>query len=271
MEEGDAFSGARNGLLRAVDEMEQRLRGLLDAGSDLAEEIHELRKLGKRLRGAMMIAREDKALIRRLAVTGRVLGDSRDATVRAETWRRLAPEAVEDGSVEAAIGALVAHQAAAAALRPPAEVVEWSIAALVALRERLEAESATELGQRCRQGAERMLRRLRKRLKRAAGEAEDRDFHEARKSVKAWLGGVRLLAPGIGLPVERQLDELGDRLGEEHDLDEFGEWLLDHGFSPATAPRVWKRLPKLQSRARRRSLRVIRNEVLAALKGPALV
>jgi len=265
-EESSAFGGAREALVAASLDMELRLRRLVDSKGKVAEEIHEVRKLGKRLRGALMIARDAKPCIRWVAVIGRMLGGTRDAVVRADTWARLGFEEPEAGSIEAVIGALIEHQAKAAARKPPAEVVEWSLAALSQIRERLEDEKREELVARCEKGAEQMLRRLRKRLKKAAGEAEDEDFHEARKAVKAWLGGMQVLAPERQLPVEAALDKLADHLGEEHDLDVLGAWLTARGFTPATAPRVWKRLPKLQSRARRKSLAMIRREVLPALK-----
>jgi len=257
---------AKPALLEACDELDRRLLRLRDSKGRVADEIHEIRKLGKRLRGALMIAGEPKPCIRWVGVIGSMLGAPRDAVVREQTWRLLGVDPKTEDSIEAVIGALLSQQARSAARRPPPEVVAWGRAAAGQVRARIEGVSPDELTRRCGQGARQLMRRLRKRLKRAVSEAEDRDFHAARKASKAWLGGITLLEPELKVAAGEALKELGEVLGQENDLEVFGEWLNDNGFSPATAPRVWKRLPKVQSKARRTSLQLIRREVLPALK-----
>lgn len=261
----DGFSGSRERLVAACDGMDRRLAALADAG-DLATAIHESRKLGKKLRGGLRIAGAGKPLLRQLGLVGNLTGQSRDAQVRVGTWQLLRRGEAGEGSIEGLIDALVGHQAGLVSVRPPAAVVGWSRAAVGEARQWLESQPRGEFEDACRAGSGRLLRNLRKRLKRAAEKVEDADFHAARRATKFWLGGMKLLNPGRVREAAGVIEELGEVLGEEHDLAVFGDWLLEHGFSAATAPRVWKRLPKLQSRARRRSLALIRKEALPVLK-----
>ena len=266
-EAGPVFGAARDRLVGGCSAMEDHLAALAEAEeAAVAGCVHEVRKLGKQLRGALTMAREAKPCVRWVTVIGRMLGEARDSTVRRETWARLGFPEAERGSIEWVIEALLDQESEVAVRRPAPEVIEWSRDALRQVRSRLEHAPEEELAERCVLGSRQMLRRLRRRLKRAVDDAEDRDFHEARKAVKAWLGGLRMLAPAHEVGLESELDALADLLGEEHDLEVLGEWLDARGFSPATAPRVWKRLPKLQIRARRRSLTMIRREVLPLLK-----
>ena len=260
----EPYAGAREGLLGACRQVDERLARLAGGGADLAAEVHAIRKLGKKLRGGLMIACGDQGQIRQVGMIGRLLGEARDASVLRETWADLWDLEPEEGSVEWVIDAMIGHQADRAGVAPPAEVVAWSREGVARVRETVEQDAL--LATRCREGSARMLRSLRKRLKRALERVEDEDFHAARKSVKFWLGGMKLVAPEPVEAVAGPLERLGDALGHEHDLQVFGEWMRQHGFTPASAPRVWKRLPKVQSRARRRSLALVRKETLPQLK-----
>lgn len=246
--------------------MERRLLSLLEVDGDLTREVHELRKLGKRLRGGLVIVQEAKPLMRWISVIGRLLGGTRDAVVRVDTWKTLGFDQPVKGSIEAVIAAMVEQSAARGAGEPPQEVVDWSLAALRQIRSRLENQSDEQLAEAGRKGSSRLLRRLRKRLRQAVEASDEKDFHEARKVVKAWLGGMGLVAPGQPLPGSPTLRKLADLLGSEHDFEVFGAWLDLQGFSTATAPRVRKRLAKLQSRSRRQSLALIRKQALPVLK-----
>lgn len=260
------FALSRSGLLAACDEMDDRLRRLIDSKGRVADEIHALRRLGKQLRGALMIAGEPKPCIRSVGFIGSMLGGPRDAVVRLDTWKLLAIEHEVQGSIEGVITALLAQQSKSFARRPPAELVAWGQSIIGGIRMRLESAAPAALEDRCAKGAERMLRRFRKRLKKAINKADDRDFHEVRKSAKAWLGGMTLLEPGAVPPGGDEVRQLGELLGEEHDLQVFAEWLGENGFSPANVPRVWRRISKVQTRTRRASLQLIRRDVVPALK-----
>lgn len=65
------------------------------------------------------------------------------------------------------------------------------------------------------------LRRAKRALKRAEDQAQDKDFHDLRKAVKAhWtqLGLLRELWPQRVKKKRARLEELGERLGEHNDL-----------------------------------------------------
>lgn len=266
-----AFQEARQALLEACDEMVRRLGEVGVAGDEPAIRVPELRRHGNRLAGALVISREPKPCIRWVRVIDSLFGGDRDPAGHVTTWETIiADTRPEPGSIESVIGAMIHQQAELAARRPPAEVLDWSLPAIHQIRARIEAANAAELEKRCRKGGDQTLRRLRKRLKQVARDPEDEDFHALRKAVRAWLDGMEILAPESDVFGAVPLGKLADQLGDEHDLEFFGAWLTAHGFSPATAPRVWKRLPKLQSRARRKSLGLIRGEVLAAWKAGAV-
>lgn len=264
-EETTDFPGPRAALIAACVEMERLLGGLNDSHGKVAEEIHQLRKLGKRLRGGLAMCGESKPCLRWIAVIGRMLGGSRDATVRVKTWRKLEPAEAPAGSVEAAIGALLELEASAAKRRPPQEVIDWSQAALGQVVSRLAARGDDEVSASAVEGVVRLERQLRKRLKRALQRVRNEDFHECRKAVKAWLGGLSMVVPGVEVPGAAEAEKLADNLGEENDLEVLAAWLTARGFTPATAGAVWKTLRKRQEKIRRRSISLIRKELLPAL------
>ncbi len=241
------------------------LSGLNDSHGRVADEIHEVRKHGKRLRGGLAVIGEAKPCIRWLAVTGRMLGGSRDAVVRAKTWDSLGVPSSAPASAEAAIGALLALEAQAAARRPPQEVIDWSLAALGQVRGRLEARGEAETAAAAEAGARQLKKQLKKRLKRALQRVDNEDFHDCRKAAKAWLGGVALVAPEVVLPGREEAEKLADNLGEEHDLEVLALWLGERGFTHATTRTAWKILLKRQEKIRRRSISLIRKELLPAL------
>ena len=76
-----------------------------------------------------------------------MLGGSRDAAVRVKTWKSLGIETAAPACAEAAIQSLLELEAHAASLRPPREVVDWSLAALGQVKARLEARTDEEVAQ----------------------------------------------------------------------------------------------------------------------------
>jgi len=265
-EQTSAFAGARGAIIAACAEMERLLSGLNDTHGRVADEIHQTRKAGKRLRGALVMAGEPKPCIRWIAVIGRMLGASRDAVVRAKTWHLLATGPAPSGSAEAAVGALLDQEAHSSTRRPPQAVIDWSLAALRQVKARLEAQTDEEVAKAAEDGAEKLEKQLRKRLKRALQRVTNEDFHECRKAAKAWLGGMALAAPGVELPAKQQAEDLSASLGDENDLAVLADWLEARGFTPTICPAAWKVLRKRQEKIRRKSISLIRKDLLPALK-----
>ncbi|MCW1914469.1 CHAD domain-containing protein [Luteolibacter sp. GHJ8] len=261
------FSGARAALLAACDEMERRLHGLVDSHGKVAEEIHQLRKLGKRLRGALAMVGEPKPCIRWIAVIGRMLGGSRDSMVRAKTWRSLGVDSTASGAVETAIRDLLDLEADASIRKPPAGVTEWSLAAVKQVKARIESQSDAEVAVKAAKGAALLRRRLKRRLKKALDRVTNEDFHDCRKAAKAWLGGLSIVAASLAVPAQEETEKLAGNLGDENDLEVLAVWLESRGFSPATAKTPWKVLRKRQEKIRRRSISLIRKDLLPALTG----
>ncbi len=259
------FAGARASLLAACGEMERMLEGLNDSHGQVAVEIHELRRLGKRLRGGLAMIDDAKPCLRWMSVIGRMLGGVRDATVRAKTWKKLGFEEGAPGSIEAAITALLDLETAVAKRVPPPAVIEWSLAAVDQVKVRLAARTAEEIAASAAKGAGRLGSQLRKRLKRALERVRNEDFHDCRKAAKAWLGGMSLVAPDLALAGGPEAVKLGDSLGEENDLEVLAVWLRSRGFTPSATPAGWKVLRKRQEKLRRRSISLIRKELLPAL------
>ena len=258
--------GVRSALMAACVEMERLLGRLNDSHGRVAEEVHQVRKLGKRLRGALAMCGESKQHIRSLAVIGRMMGGARDATVRVKTWESLGSGKAAEGSIDAAIGALLDLEASAANRVPPQAVVNWSLAAIGQLVNRLAERSEEEMEDAAVEGVTRLERRLRKRLKRALRTGCSDDYHACRKLVKAWVGGTSLVLPGIELPGAKVAERLADKLGDENDLEVLACWMTRCGFTPAIAEAAWKLLRQRQDRIRRRSDSLIRKELLPVIR-----
>jgi CHAD domain-containing protein len=265
-EQPSPFAGAREAIIAACTEMERLLDGLNDTHGRVADEIHLARKAGKRLRGALVMAGEPKPCIRWIAVIGRMLGGSRDAVVRLKTWQALGTIVAPVGSAEAAVAALLELEAHSFTRRPPQPVIDWSLAALTQVRGRIEAQTDEEVAKAAEDGADKLEKQLRKRLKRALQRVSNEDFHACRKAAKAWLGGMALTAPEMKLPAKEEAENLASSLGDENDLEVLAEWLETRGFTPSVCPAAWKILRKRQEKIRRRSISLIRKELLPALK-----
>ncbi|WP_367875181.1 CHAD domain-containing protein [Luteolibacter sp. Populi] len=259
------FEGTRTALIAACEEMEHRLKGLTDSHGRIADEVHQVRKLGKRLRGGLAVIGEAKPCLRWISVIGRMLGGARDTHMRTKTWKGLGAESTAPGSAEAAITGMLDLEADAAIRRPPQGVIDWSLAAVDQVKGRLQACTDEELASRAAKGAGQLKRRLKKRLKRALERVQNEDFHECRKAAKAWLGGMSLVAPSLSLPGKEETEKLAGSLGDENDLEVLATWLTTHGFTQATAKSAWKILRKRQEKIRRRSISLIRKDLLPVL------
>lgn len=232
-------SGVRERLLGLCDTMEARLHGLLDSKRRVSDEVHEIRKLGKALRGGLILVGMPAETVRAVAAVGRLLAGQRDAVSRRKTWERLGWEDgphVEDPSVRA-VGAMLEKQARSAGRRPPQEAVVWAEARIWEVRKALARSSEVELQEELPQGVRRLRRRVCKRLKQLGMmECDKPAFHEARKALKAWLGAQALLAE----PSDGECAALAELLGDENDLTALETWLDARGFNKDMSPVVWQ-------------------------------
>jgi hypothetical protein len=236
-----AAPDVRHALSQACDEMRCRLQALLKPEHKVAKEVHALRKLGKSVRGGMVLLEVEPENIRAVTAVGRLLGGARDAVSRRTTWERLG---IEDGPLAGdpaviAVGALLRNHAKAAARRPPAEIVSWAEARLREAKAALKKIPASEVAERLENGRKHLAKRLKKRLKRLErGDPGADELHGVRKALKAWLGALAHLSE----TPPPAMTALADLLGDINDLHTLADWLHAHGFSPELAPEPWKAL-----------------------------
>lgn len=237
---------AREQLAGGCDRMEQLLRGLLDTRGRIAEEVHATRKLGKSLRGGFSLFRLGRTSSLEIQAIGRLLSGPRDAVSRLSTWNKL--DWREDPTAAAAIAALLEQQTHSAARRPPLETVSWCLERVAAARENLGKLPAEDLAERISRGLKKLKKRVSKRCL-TLDHSGDEDFHDARKSLKAYLGALEFLPKGMVTPDPR-LAELPELLGDENDLATLSEWLENHGFTPDFVPSLWTSLKEHRDRFR---------------------
>ncbi len=246
-----AAAFARDQILDSCDLLKQHLSNLPAGRGSGAEAVHEVRKLAKAVRGGLALFRLESSAGREVQAVGRMLSGARDAASRQATWDRLAWQ--EDAKVAAAIGSLLAHQSKAVSRRPPAGVMAWGMARMDAAQDILRTLPADSLSESLRRGLARLERRLGQRCRRLECGADAR-FHEARKAVKAWMGALGFLPPGLRRD-QPSLNRLADWLGDENDLADLSGWLAAHGFTGRFAPGLWARVGKGRRRLQRKVIR----------------
>lgn len=211
------------------DDIASARETLLDEESRLDKRIHKARR---RLKRARTILRALRPLAneaarrhgRRLGDIARSLSAARDADVMAGTAERLAAEAEgpEGDALRHLAGALAARAKAVHAELPP--VAE----AAAALAEEAEAAATLSWGKRAGRadvliaGIETTYRDGREAMAAAlADTADDEALHDWRKAVKHRWHLSKLAEPrtaAAGASIVTALDELGEILGEDHDL-----------------------------------------------------
>lgn len=225
----------------AIETCRQALAALSDRQQDPVENIHTLRKNGKRLRGGLELLGAPEPVLQELRDLGRLLSVARDSTVRVLTMRALCKRAGEAVQADPEFGVAMRQLVAESKLggTPPAAVREFTRDRLESVVEWLQDASfggSKGVAKRMR----RLITRARARLKVIAGKPKRlEDYHETRKAVKALLGAAQFLfsEPEAALHREmRRLDRLGEDLGWVQDLDVLGEWLDDHGLTTARLP-----------------------------------
>lgn len=223
---------ARGRILGECRKLQAMVAGLTTREDNVADQVHEIRKLGKSLRGAFAMMRLHKSSARDLQAIGRLLSAPRDAVVRLATWEQIGWE--DDPGVAAAIRSLLEQGTHGTPRHPPEAALIWCGSRIESAMAKLEAIQPEDLAKRAGKGFRKLDKRVRKRCRKL-----DRDrtgsFHEARKAIKAWLGAIAHL-PEDRRPGDPGFRELAKLLGDENDLAVLSAWLEEHGFTRRFAP-----------------------------------
>lgn len=224
--------GMRRIARERLDDAIARLEGLGGGSPDEIEtSVHEVRKHTKELRGLIRLIRPDLGdeyprANRALRKAAEQLSSIRDAQALLGTFEDLTAADAGAGGQAPELESIRGAQAAKAA--KAAKSVDDDDRRVARARKRL-----TEVRRRAARwdipggfealgpGLERTYRRGRKGLRRARRQPTDDRMHEWRKRVKYLWYQVRLLeatAPSVLAPLVDRLDDLGDALGDDHDL-----------------------------------------------------
>lgn len=251
-------------LAQVTAECQQALAGLTQCTGEPAAHIHLLRKRGKRLRGGLELLGAPATVIHELRDMGRILAPTRDAAVRAATFRLLHEQPGEsfttDTDLEVA-QSLLAEESALADGTPSNPVLGFVALRLAAVTSWLEAASQAPAAPQRAARLQAIVRRVAKRLRRLSRpDPEPRHFHGARKQVKRLLGAAwfQCAEPDAVRPAPlRRLDALGDDLGLLNDLHVLEAWLDRTGLTAARLPglhrAIRRRRRRLVTRVRRRA------------------
>lgn len=236
----------------------------LDVARDRPEQaVHKCRKRLKNVRALLRLVRSGdetfcQAENQCYREVSALLAGPRQATALIETIDRLAdafPEHSAGGGLDAVRDRLVMRQhelhagtgldaaigAAAAACREGLEHIDRLVMPD-------QPEQAADI---LAEGARATLRRARKALDRAGSRGEADDFHDLRKAAKTHSMHLSLLGRLWPTPIKarrKAVDELGERLGELHDVFVMRA-LLDADGEPLGPPEDTKLLGKLLKRS----------------------
>lgn len=235
--------------------LHQLLVELNEAQGKVAANVHAIRKLGKSLRGGCALFPLKKSPALNIQAIGRLLSGRRDAVSRLNTWNRLGWN--DDPQVAAAIRSLLDQQTHSASHRPPPPAIAWCLEHIAAAQQDLQAMPAQHLAEQISHGLKTLERTTFKRCRKLEHRA-DKDFHQARKALKAWLGAIGFLPEGM-LSHDPQLNELAELLGDENDLATLSAWLKRHGFTRQLAPGLWATLEASRRSHQRDAIRIAKD------------
>ncbi|MER9233741.1 CHAD domain-containing protein [Mesorhizobium sp. M0622] len=234
----------------------------LDAARDRPEQaLHKCRKRLKNARallrlvrsGGETFCRDENQCYRDVAAQ---LAGPREATALIETVDRLAaafPEQSAEGRLDAVRDRLVARQQMLHAGADLGAAIDDAIAACLESISRIDRLTLPDQPEQAAdvlaEGARTTLRRARKALDKAASRGEADDFHDLRKAAKTHGMHLSLLGRLWPTPIKtrrKAVDELGERLGELHDVLVMRALLAadDHPLGPTEETRVLGKLLK---------------------------
>ena len=236
----------------------------LDAAPSQPEQaLHKCRKRLKNVRALLHLVRSgdetfcaaENQCYREVAG---LLAGPREATALIETVDRLVaafPEHCADGGLDAVRERLVARQQALHAGADLGTTIDAAVAACEAGRSRIDTLDLPELPEQAADvladGARLTLRRARKALDRAGSRGDADDFHDLRKAAKTHGMHLSLLGRLWPTPIKarrKSVDELGERLGELHDVLVMRA-LLEAQDRPLGPPKETRLLAKLLKRS----------------------
>lgn len=246
-----------------AEEIGKALQHLDAARSRPEQGLHKCRK---RLKGARALLRlvhsgdetfctAENQCYRNVAA---LLAGPREATALIETIDRLAaafPKESADGGLDAVRDRLIARQhdlhegsGLEAAIGAATAACEDGMKRIESLALPNQPEQAADV---LAEGARVTLRRARKALDKAGARGEANDFHDLRKAAKTHGMHLSLLGRLWPTPIKarrKAVDELGERLGELHDLFVM-RTLLEADDEPLGPPEDTKLLGKLMKRS----------------------
>ncbi|UDL87152.1 CHAD domain-containing protein [Mesorhizobium sp. PAMC28654] len=236
----------------------------LDAALGQPEQaLHKCRKRLKNVRALLRLVRSGDEIFfvaenQCYRDVAGLLAGPREATALIETVDRLAadfPEHCADGGLNVVRERLVARQQALHAGADLAATIDTAIAACEAGRSRIGTLALPDLPEQAAdilaEGARLTLRRARKALGRAGSRGDADDFHDLRKAAKTHGMHLSLLGRLWPTPIKarrKAVDELGERLGELHDVLVMRA-LLDAEDWPLGPPKETRLLAKLLKRS----------------------
>jgi CHAD domain-containing protein len=222
-------NAVHKGAAKQLRKTVEGLTGQTDLGPD--EAAHDARKRTKKLRALLRLARPelgDKVYRREnraLRDAARLLSPVRDAWVLVEALDDLVTPPDENLSPEAAAGFRAVLAGEHRTLQMGHEEDGALPQAVVAYEQVLARVSRWPLADHgwasLDDGVEAVFRRGRRAMARARSKGRAEDFHEWRKQVKYLrhqFGLLRRVWPGVLEAMEDTADELGERLGADHDL-----------------------------------------------------
>lgn len=219
--------------LRRVAGLEVRLAAQsLRQASDPAKAVHDARRRIKRVRAVVRLLRptlgeswydRENSPLRLIA---RELGPGRDAAVLIQTLDRLIDQSPRESKRRSLLEARAEVESHADALRQQspdeAAVMDRAAKALEDAQRRIAGWPVDDLGiSALRSGLRHSYRQGRRRMAQAVRKDTDEAYHTWRKRVKDLLYQLTLLSGKGGKhlrPLLRQLDQLAETLGEDHDL-----------------------------------------------------
>ncbi len=229
-----------------------------------AKAVHQIRKRCKKMRGVLRLIRYDlkhPELYREqnefFKQTAKLLGASRDQKVLADTYGKLVRKYrldVQDfGSLEQIIDEFkqdLSAQQYEKLLQQVRQRIEQNFAVVSKLQ--LQKGGADTV----HTGVKKSYKKAKKRSKEAFLRPTQENFHEWRKWVKYHMFHLQMLQKSSGCMLDmrhRELKELGDILGDEHDLSVFESFLHGQNISHQQEMQaiIYKEQTYLRARAKK--------------------